>query len=501
MPPTDEQQRNRERAVENIDADLRQDSGITPVRSTDLLPSPSLDFNVPQTEPPFPVAALQVSTPPLGETGPEREAQSLTEELQALNEGLLGESAFRTQREEEQGIAAKTQLVQDLESRFNTLAAEAQAIPLQLQQEFEGRGVTKGGLAPIQTSRLRANAIQALGAKSLLEAAQGNLTTAFDLVDRAVAQEFDPIREEILTKQANLQLILQSPDFTRADKNRAQAQLDAQNNQLAALSEQENEKKAIGQAAIDAINAGADGLMVRRIQSAQSAAEAQQLLAQVTSAQAQAAAQLAAVDTAFERGLDERRVSATERGLDLEAGRLQVSREELEQRAQGGPDISTAQAKAAGYALRLDESSDIIGELGEKFVGFASRASGAVPKGLQSEDRQKFDQAIQNFINAKLREESGAAIAPTEFEKADLQYIPVPGDKPETLKQKARNRLQAIESMKLESGPGFDILKEKLPPLDETVDVGGTEYPVGTILENASGQRGRVESDGTITPL
>jgi len=226
------------------------------ITSTNLQSTQSVDIqDAPQPPEVFPIGALEISTPPLQETAPEAKAQGLTEEIAALQSQLFGEegvSATTAEAEEEQQVTEKTQTVRDLEARFNAIRRESLAIPLQLQQEAEGRGITEGGLRPLQTARLRENAIQALGTASLLEAAQGNLTTALDLADRAVAQEFDPIREQIAVKQANLQLLLDSPDFTRAEKNRAQAQLDAQNNQLLALEDAQQRKQQLGQMLIQA---------------------------------------------------------------------------------------------------------------------------------------------------------------------------------------------------------------------------------------------------------
>ena len=45
---------------------------------------------------------------------------------------------------------------------------------------------------------------------------------------------------------------------------------------------------------------------------------------------------------------------------------------------------------------------------------------------LKTDERQMFEQAERNFINAILRQESGAAIADSEFNNARKQYMPQP---------------------------------------------------------------------------
>jgi len=71
-----------------------------------------------------------------------------------------------------------------------------------------------------------------------------------------------------------------------------------------------------------------------------------------------------------------------------------------------------------------------------------------------SSDYQKFMQARSNFINAQLRRESGAVISDSEYEAADKQYFPQPGDKPEVIEQKRQNRIDALEGMKRAAGRG-----------------------------------------------
>ena len=58
----------------------------------------------------------------------------------------------------------------------------------------------------------------------------------------------------------------------------------------------------------------------------------------------------------------------------------------------------------------------------------------------------------RNFINAVLRQESGAVINPSEFVNAKKQYFPQPGDDAATLQQKSDNRKRVISSFKTSAG-------------------------------------------------
>lgn len=248
-------------------------------------PQEPLKVNQPGQTPIFPVASLigdiaAQPTEPLKPTATEGQAQDFTTRLQELNNQYLGQSTYRTEQEASQGIPELKKGQSDLSARLKALQNEALAIPLQLQQEAQGRGITAGGLQPHQTAALRNNAIQALSVNSLLEASNGNLTTALDMVDRAVSQRFDPIKEEIDATTKNLELILNSPQYTLEQKNRAQAQLDQQNAKAEALALAKDDQKQIYDLAVKAASSGADQAVTLAIQQARSPEEALQIATQ-----------------------------------------------------------------------------------------------------------------------------------------------------------------------------------------------------------------------------
>ena len=243
------------------------------ITSDDLQPTPSANFQQPQETPIInPYSEQETEVNQLGTQG--QTAQQGTEDLMNLINQSIGESAFRATEEQNKGIQGLQQTQNDLTSRFNALKNEALQIPLAIQNEYIGRGATTSGIAPIQTARLRENAINALSISSLLEASRGNLSLALDQVDRAVKQKFDPIREQIATKQANLSLILQSPAYSAEEKSRAQKQMDIQDAKKRSLEKAEGEDKAIRDIAVDAASAGATSLVLRQIQNAKTPEEA-----------------------------------------------------------------------------------------------------------------------------------------------------------------------------------------------------------------------------------
>jgi len=112
----------------------------------------------------------------------------------------------------------------------------------------------------------------------------------------------------------------------------------------------------------------------------------------------------------------------------------------------GGKPLNDTQAKALQFGSRMQVAGEILDKLAEDGVNTSvpgSRAGfgvGAVISALQPEQRQQLDQAKRDFINAVLRRESGAAISPSEFDSAEKQYFPQPGEGPNQRAQKKANR-------------------------------------------------------------
>jgi hypothetical protein len=126
------------------------------------------------------------------------------------------------------------------------------------------------------------------------------------------------------------------------------------------------------------------------------------------------------------------------------------------------------QANAATFATRMSEADKIISD--PAIYGSGMGASGALRDIASSVPvvgnmaigateggaaYQKFDQAKRDFVNAVLRKESGAAISSSEFANAEKQYFPRPGDTPEVIAQKAKNRATAIDTIANAGGPTF----------------------------------------------
>ena len=160
-------------------------------------------------------------------------------------------------------------------------------------------------------------------------------------------------------------------------------------------------------------------------------------------------------------------------------GRVNLDTGEFVPVTQGGVPIESrdkplteVQGRSTGFAARADEADKIIkavGESGKITPSLLKSSAGAVPViggGLEtitnfatSSAQQQVEQAQRNFVNALLRQESGAAIGKDEFSNAQKQYFPQLGDLPEVIKQKSKNRETAIDALKVQAGPGI----QKMP--------------------------------------
>jgi len=137
-------------------------------------------------------------------------------------------------------------------------------------------------------------------------------------------------------------------------------------------------------------------------------------------------------------------------------------------------NLTEAQGKATNFSIRAKQAHEIlnsVGEGGKVQPGLIKRGAEAIPfvgEGLgtalnitQSAPQQQVEQAQRNFVNAVLRQESGAAINKDEFDNAKKQYFPQPGDSKEVIEQKRLNREAAIKGFDIAAGPGA---KQATPP-------------------------------------
>jgi hypothetical protein len=145
--------------------------------------------------------------------------------------------------------------------------------------------------------------------------------------------------------------------------------------------------------------------------------------------------------------------------------------------------ITEFQGKNALYGSRALDADKTLTDLEEKIsvTGLATKQAiqdmplvggplGAASNLALSKNQQAVEQAQRNFVNAVLRQESGAVISEQEFANAKKQYFPQPGDKKGVIEQKRRNRQLAIQGFKRIAGPAWDGVEDQIGPQDDILN-------------------------------
>lgn len=126
--------------------------------------------------------------------------------------------------------------------------------------------------------------------------------------------------------------------------------------------------------------------------------------------------------------------------------------------------LTQDQANATTFYNRMQEAEKIIEDQQKTGLNAWQEARDNVPligNWLTSDDKKQLEQAKRNWVTANLRKESGATISKEEFETADKQYFPQPGDDDTTLKNKRQARIAAQLGLKVAAGPGIERIERE----------------------------------------
>ena len=117
------------------------------------------------------------------------------------------------------------------------------------------------------------------------------------------------------------------------------------------------------------------------------------------------------------------------------------------------PKFTEGQSKDNVYATRAEGALATLDPIASELTSATQRAAGMDPTGVirgavQSETFQVAQQAGEEFLQAILRKDTGAAITSQEQEMYGKTYLPQPGDGPAVLKTKQEARIRAVEAIK-----------------------------------------------------
>jgi hypothetical protein len=122
--------------------------------------------------------------------------------------------------------------------------------------------------------------------------------------------------------------------------------------------------------------------------------------------------------------------------------------------------MTESESKNAGYADRFRLSESILTDE-DKIAAYSSPLQQGIdwinPFGDQfnSDEYRSYNQARKNATTAKLRQESGAVINPSEFKTDDETLYPQVNDSADLIEQKRQNREAVIKSLSRAAGPAY----------------------------------------------
>lgn len=156
--------------------------------------------------------------------------------------------------------------------------------------------------------------------------------------------------------------------------------------------------------------------------------------------------------------------------------------------------LTEYQGKAVTFGTRAAQSHNILNALEQNVNPVsvaASRKGGMFVNWALDPQTRQVEQAQRDFINAVLRQESGAAIGQNEYESAARQYFPEPGDPPEVVAQKRASREAQIRGFAKQAGPAG---------MPDIINAFNTPYALPTSKEEKPTGAGRLGNQSTLPP-
>jgi len=246
------------------------------ITSSDFAPTESL--RLPEQPKETDLASILSSIPTFTTQGVQQAEQTqgeLGQRLLQTMEKLGGREERQLAVEEQFGIPEQQRQLTEMMNQIRNLQFEAAAIPIQLQQESEGRGRTAGGVAPIEASRQRENTLKALQVSAIAQAVQGNLQLAQQQANRLVDIEFSRFESELAYLQTAY--TMNKDILDREDKKRSEQLSFALQERERVLADQKEERRNVQNMAMTALQYGATPDVAQRIGEAKTFEEAMQI--------------------------------------------------------------------------------------------------------------------------------------------------------------------------------------------------------------------------------
>lgn len=268
---------------------------MNPVTSSEIQPADSLNLIPPKPVDPslagVPVGVYDSIQNELNtvsqqvKQGEELQAQSGSDILNLMQD-LTGKTAATQAANEQTGVNTETanltkyaQQLADLNAQASILSREAQAVPLQIQEQFKNTGATDRGVAPITTGRLRENALRALSiaqqsdiAAAAATGSQLRLQAAKDKAQQIVDLKYKPMEDALAIKKE--QYNLNKDILDRYDKKRSEALNIALRKEERELEDKKQKEKQLQDITVEIAKNGAPASLLSKLAKAKTFEEA-----------------------------------------------------------------------------------------------------------------------------------------------------------------------------------------------------------------------------------
>ena len=354
------------------------------------------------------------------------------------------------------GVNDAYKQLKDLNAQAIGLKNEASAIPIQTPLAYQGTAATQQTIASVNRDKLSQNALKALSLGQQAAIAQGNFDVAKSLADQQIEVKYSQMEADLKSKQTQLAALdkyVLTPAQEKA-KSALERQYKLQDQEIADKKAQEKE--------INDLLLNASQVAPKDVY-----AKAQQVQVQGgTPVQvAQALGQYGKDYLKNEMLKEQLKTEKAQQGL-IYANTAKVKYDMTPQVDTNGNQISTKpptqeQVTNAGYAERIRQANSVIDNNARTFQKMTykdfvlANSKNQVANSLMKPEVRQVAQAMRNFITAKLRKESGASIAPSEFQDAQLQYFPALGDDATTLANKKALRDSVLQNQIIGSGSAY----------------------------------------------
>lgn len=399
----------------------------------------------------------------------------LLKQLGLASDSLTGRGAAQTQAEQTTGFTQANKELADLNAQYLAKKAEYDKLNANIEAGAGRKGLTTSQMTGQQGAVNRAAAADLGLLQAQILGKQGQAEQAQNAANRAVDLMYQD-REAVYNSKLQ-QLNLVKDRLTGEEAKRAKALEYALNKEKDIIDEQKATKKAIVEMTLTALSSGAPQSVIDAASRATDTLSAAKILGRYSPETLKY--------ELLKQQIKTEKAQQSKIYADIASSKLPG----------GGKPPTEGQIASAGYADRIQQANSIIDAKTPilQNLNYAQfkllESKSQLANKLLTPDQRQAAQAIRNFITAKLRKESGAAISPTEFEDARLQYFPALGDDAATLAQKKSLRESVLNNLITGSGSAYNptpVLVNN--PFAQAV--GNTQQFTGTSILNGTTSNG-----------